>query len=169
VALEGRQEGERTLAARLDRYGEVDHPKLGPAARQARTEEWRRLQFTFIDAPERSVREAEHLVVNLMEARGFPTDDAVVRADALSVEDPGLADSYRAAHRAFALAERGRATPDQLLGAMLTYRELFEQLLDRPHHETTTFDGAVFDGAIFDGVVADGDQESVSASAAADQ
>jgi hypothetical protein len=142
VARAGRHDGERELEARIERYAELDHPKVAPASRRTHTETWQRIQFEFIDTPERSVREAEHLVVTVMDERGFPTDDAVVRADALSVEHPDLAESYRAAHRAFALAERGQASIEQLLGAVLTYRELFEQLLERPRHEPTTFDGS---------------------------
>jgi hypothetical protein len=124
VALVVRDRGEHALVERLDRYAELDHPKLGPAARQLHTERWRQLQFPFVDAPDRSVREAEHLVVTLMDARGFPTDDAVVRA-ALSVDDPELADSSRAAHRALPHAKRGR-----------------------PRHEPTTFVGTVPDGEL---------------------
>ena len=140
VARAGRHDGEQELEERIERYAELDHPKVAPTLRRTHTEAWQRIQFEFIDAPERSVREAEHLVVTVMDERGFPTDDAVVRADALSVEDPELAESYRAAHRAFALAERGKASTEQLLAAVLTYRELFEQLLERPRHEPTTFD-----------------------------
>jgi hypothetical protein len=143
VGSNGRWEGERALESRLAEYGDLEHPSLSPRVREEHTETWRRLQLAFIDSPERSVREAEHLVVTVMEERGFPTDDGGVRADALSVEDPDLADSYRAAHRAFCLAERGAASSDQLLGAILVYRELFERLLDRPRRERSTFDDIV--------------------------
>ncbi len=140
VRREGQRDGEHALEARIERYGALDHPTLPPHERKELSGLWRRLQFTFIDAPECSVREAEHLVVTVMDERGFPTVDGAVRADALSVEDPDLADSYRAAHRAFCLAELGRATTDQLLGAVLTYRELFERLLERAQRESSTFD-----------------------------
>ncbi len=140
VALEGIRDGADALETRIAHYGDLDHPSLSPHEREDYTEAWRRLQCAFVESPERSVREAEHLVVTAMEARGFPTADGAVRADALSVEDPGMASSYRVAHRAFCLAEHGRASVDQLLGAVLVYRELLEQLLDRPQREATTFD-----------------------------
>lgn len=139
VARAGRHDGERELEARIERYADLDHPKVAPTARQTHIEVWQRIQFQFIDTPERSVRDAEHLVVTVMEERGFATDDAVVRADSLSVEHPDLAESYRAAHRDFLLAERGRANIAQLLGAVLTYRAVFEHLLELPRHEPTTF------------------------------
>ncbi len=140
IAVEGQRNGAQALEMRLAHYGGLDHPTLSPHQREEHTESWRRLQCAFVESPEHSVREAEHLVVTVMEERGFPTADGAVRADALSVEDPELANSYRAAHRAFCLAEHGRATVEQLLGAVLVYRELFERLLDRPQREASTFD-----------------------------
>ena len=91
-------------------------------------------------SPARAVREAEHLVVTVMEEQDYASTDAEVRADALSVEMPDLAADYRAAHRAFETWEGGDATTDQLLGAFLIYRELLEFLLDRPQREETVFD-----------------------------
>ncbi len=143
VALEGQRDGEHTLEARLEHYGDLDHPTLSPHMRHEHTEVWRRLQHSFIESPERAVREAEHLVVTVMAERGFPTVDGSVRANALSLEDPDLAESYRAAHRDFCLAERGRATVEALLRAILVYREVFERLLERPQREASTFDEEV--------------------------
>ncbi len=140
VSIEGHREGQDVLEARLARYDHLDHRALSPAQREGHTETWRRLQFGFVDSPERSVREAENLVVNVMEARGYPTCDSAVRAAALSVDEPDLADAYRAAHRAYRHADFGDATVGQLHGAVLVYRELLEYLLDRPQREATTFD-----------------------------
>jgi hypothetical protein len=140
VAQDGRKGAEEKLERRLSRYDGADHPALGPSERESHTTEWRHAQFRFVDSPERAVREAEHIVVSVMEERGYPTDDASVRADALSVDDAALADAYRAAHRAFLLAERGDAAVEQLLGAFLVYREMLEFLLDRPQREETVYD-----------------------------
>jgi len=140
VAASGRHDGEQALDARLRRYEALEHPTLSPHEREEHTEAWWNLQLRFVDAPERSVREAEHLVVTVMEERGFPTSDGVVRADALSVEDPEVASAYRSAHRVFCFAERGIAEPDRLRDALVRYRDVFEQLLDRPQREATTYD-----------------------------
>ncbi len=72
-----------------------------------------------------------------MEQRGYLAEDASARADALSVDDPRLANSYRAAHHTFLMADRGDAPVDRMLGAFLVYRELLEFLLDRPQREDT--------------------------------
>ncbi len=140
VAREGRKGAEEILEQRLSAYEGVEHPAIGPSERETHTAEWRQAQFRFVDSPERAVREAEHIVVTVMEERGYLTEDASVRADALSVDDPALANSYRVAHRAFLMADRGTAEVDQMLGAFLVYRELLEFLLARPQREVTVFD-----------------------------
>ncbi len=140
VAEQGRRSGERALDERLASYEGLEHHSLAPAVREEHTQTWRDLQFGFVDSPERAVREAEHLVVSVMDERGYPTEDVTVRADALSIEDPDLATGYRAAHRTFRGADRGEAALHQLLGAFLVYRELLEYLLGRPKREQTVFD-----------------------------
>ena len=142
VAADGRKGAEEALERRLSEYGAVEHPGLAPSERETHTAEWRRAQFRFVDSPERAVREAEHIVVTVMEERGYSTEDASVRADVLSVDDAELANAYRAAHRAFVMADRGSARVDQLLGAFLVYREILEFLLARPQREDTVFDAA---------------------------
>jgi hypothetical protein len=137
VAQEGARSAEEILDDRVTTYDSLEHPALGPAEREGHTRTWRRTQYGFVDSPERAVREAEHLVVSVMEERGYPTDDATQRADALSVEEPELASAYRSAHRAFRMADSGDAGVSQLLGAFLVYRELFEFLLARPQREET--------------------------------
>jgi hypothetical protein len=138
VRASGHGDGEDDLDNRLRQYDDLDHPTLSPRMYERHTAEWWQLQLTFVDAPERSVHEAEHLVVTVMQERGFPTSDTAVRANSLSVEDPDLASAYRSAHQVFWLAERGAATPDQLLHAFTDYCYIFERLLDRPHREAST-------------------------------
>ena len=87
---------------------------------------------------EPAVHEAEHLVVKVMEERGFPTANSAVRANALSVEDPALASAYRSAYQVFWLTERGAATPDRLVHAFTDYHEVVAQLLGRPRREAST-------------------------------
>ncbi len=140
VEHDGRKGAEETLEQRLSTYDGIEHPSIGPSERETHTAEWRQAQFHFVDSPERAVREAEHIVVTAMEQRGYLTEDASMRADALSVDDPALANSYRVAHRAFLMADRGSANVEQLLGVFLVYRELLEFLLARPQREETVFD-----------------------------
>jgi hypothetical protein len=138
VRAGGHRDGEEDLDSRLRQYEDIDHPVLSPTERERHTAEWWRLQLAFVDAPERSVHEAEHLVVTVMKERGYPTSDSAVRANSLSVEDPDLASAYRSAHQVFWLAERGAAAPDQLLVAFTDYRDIFERLLGRPQREAST-------------------------------
>jgi hypothetical protein len=138
VRASGPRDAEEDLNDRLRQYDDLDHPALSPRERERHTAEWWQLQLAFVDAPERSVHEAENLVVTLMQERGFPTADSAVRANALSVEDPDLASTYRSAHQVFWLAERGAAGADHLLDAFSDFREVFELLLDRPQCEAST-------------------------------
>ena len=140
VARQGRKGAEQVLEERLSAYEDIQHPSIGPSERETHTLDWRQAQYRFVDSPERAIREAEHIVVTVMEQRGYPAEDASSRADALSVDDPGLANSYRVAHQAFLMADRGAASVDQLLDAFFLYRELLEFLLDRPQREDTVFD-----------------------------
>jgi hypothetical protein len=143
VRASGPRDAEEGLDSRLRQYDALDHPPLSPRERERHTAEWAQLQLAFVDAPEHCVHEAEHLVVTVMQERGFPTSDSAVRANSLSVEDPDLAAAYRSAHQVFWLAERGAAAPDQLLEAFTDYRDIFERLLDRPQREASTLSAPV--------------------------
>jgi hypothetical protein len=140
VAEKGRGPAERELGDRLDAYDSLDLRRIEPELREQHTEEWRVVQFGFVDSPERAVREAEHLVVTVMDDRGYPTSDVVARLDMMSVESVELADRYRRAHRIFRRADAGVATIAELRDALLEYRDLFEALLGRAQREPTTFE-----------------------------
>jgi hypothetical protein len=143
VRASGPRDAEADLDSRLRQYGDLDHPGLSPRERERHTTEWWQLQLAFVDAPEHSVHEAEHLVVTVMEERGFPTTDSAVRANALSVEDPDLAAAYRSAHQVCWLAERGAAAPDQLVDAFTGYHDILEQLLARSRREASTLSAPI--------------------------
>ncbi len=103
--------------------------------REALTEQWKEMQYRFLEDPVYSVREAEHLIVGLMRERGLPHGDFDTRVQALSVAHPELADPYRRANTTSRSAEDGDATIEAMFRAMLQYRMLFEALLERPKRE----------------------------------
>jgi hypothetical protein len=91
---------------------------------------WRNTQARFVDDPRGSVREADQLMCQVMETRGYPMADFERRAEDLSVQYPRVVDNYRAAHR-IALADvDGKASTEDLRRAFVCYRELFADLLD---------------------------------------
>ncbi|WP_328924468.1 hypothetical protein OG429_07275 [Streptomyces sp. NBC_00190] len=126
----GKLAAERDLRAREDRHDRLDLKELPPERRRQYTEEWNGVQEHFVDRPEGAVTEADQLVTQLMRERGYPTDGYSRQLRDLSVEHGRTLQHYRAAHD---VRERsgggGQATTEELRGAMVHYRALFEELL----------------------------------------
>ena len=108
------------------------HP-LPPEERSRFAVQWREQQARFVDDPRGAVTEADRLVSDVMRARGYPVSDFEQRAADISVDHPRVVQNYRAAHDIARRHERGQASTEDLRGAMIYYRALFEELLeDRP-------------------------------------
>ncbi|MFD7612558.1 hypothetical protein [Streptomyces sp. NPDC059828] len=120
---------ERELRAREQRHRKLDIKELPPGARERYAEEWKGAEERFVDQPRQSVDEADHLVTQLMGDRGYPTDGYEQQVRDLSVEHAGTLEHYRAAHEVNARNKDGRATTEELRGAMVHYRALFKELL----------------------------------------
>ena len=120
---EAELEGRRKRLAKLD-----IHPVPAPE-QETFAREWRTTQAKFVDEPAGAVREAEQLVVRLMQAMGYPMGDFEQRAADISVEHPRVVEHYRVARRIAQANERGEAGTEDLREAMVRYRELFEDLL----------------------------------------
>ncbi|HEX3527043.1 MAG TPA: hypothetical protein VH988_08255 [Thermoanaerobaculia bacterium] len=120
---------EAELESRKKRLAKVDiHPL--PAAEQERfARQWQSTQARFVDSPTDAVREAEQLVVQLMQAMGYPVGDFEQRAADISVDHPRVVEHYRIARRIAQANDRGEAGTEDLREAMLHYRALFEDLL----------------------------------------
>jgi hypothetical protein len=67
-----------------------------------------------------------------MGTRGYPMADFDQRAADLSVDHPQLVDNYRAAHDISIRHRKGQASTEDLRQAMIHYRSLFDDLLERP-------------------------------------
>lgn len=126
----GRSRAEAELAAREKRVERLDIVPLSAADAAKFNQAWTALQARFIDNPKGSVVEADHLVYDLMEKRGYPMGDFERRAADISVNHPSVVSNYRAA-RAIALRdERGEADTEDLRKAVVHYRALFQELLE---------------------------------------
>lgn len=125
----GRRAAERELRERQDRREQLDIRELTPAARDRYATQWRDVQTRFVDDPGGAVREADRLVQQVMQERGYPTDDFEQRAADLSVDHPHVVENYRSAHRTWAANERGEASTEDLRQALVHYRALFDELL----------------------------------------
>jgi hypothetical protein len=126
-----RRAAERDLAERQQRRKELDIKPLDPAVRDAYAERWRGTQERFVDAPGEAVAEADVLVQQVMRDRGYPTGDFDQQARDVSVDHGDVVQEYHAAHEVSVLNDGGRASTEQLREAMVHYRTLFAELLDR--------------------------------------
>ena len=127
-----RRRGESELDARRKRRQKLDIRPLTPAARQRYSDEWQNTQARFVDDPRGAIREADRLVGDLMETRGYPMGDFEQRAADISVNHPKVVTNYRAAHRVAVSSDEGKADTENLRTAMVHYRALFEELLETP-------------------------------------
>lgn len=93
---------------------------------------WNRTQGRFVDNPKGAVVEADKLVTELMTARGYPMGDFERRASDISVDHPGVVESYRSARAIAARNARGEADTEELRKAVVHYRTLFADLLEVP-------------------------------------
>src|SRR5205085_12193627 len=94
------------------------------------SQRWTAQQAQFVDDPENAVSEADVLVGEVMQRRGYPVGEFEQRAADISVDHPHVVANYRIAHRIAPLLAHGRASTEDLRKAMLHYRALFEELLD---------------------------------------
>ena len=128
--LGSRTKGETELKAREKRVERLDIlPVAGPEAARF-TEAWRALQSRFVDNPKGVVVEAEQLVRELMEKRGYPMGDFERRAGDISVDHPDVVANYRSAQSIAVRDQQGTADTEELRKAVVHYRALFDELLE---------------------------------------
>ncbi|MEU9981736.1 hypothetical protein [Streptomyces sp. NPDC050856] len=125
----GRLAAERELSAREKRHDSLDIKPLSSDARDRYSRDWASVQGEFVDRPEDAVQDADLLVTSLMRERGYPTEGLSQRLKDLSVEHGRTLEHYRAAHEVNRLSTEHEATTEQLRGAMVHYRALFDELL----------------------------------------
>jgi len=126
----GSRKAERELEARQKRVKTFDLRPLTPEQQQRFGASWKDVQARFVDNPSAAVNEADALVKEVMQARGYPMVDFEQRSADISVDHPHVVSHYRAA-RDIALANRqGRTSTEDLRQALVHYRALFDELLE---------------------------------------
>jgi hypothetical protein len=121
---------EAELAAREKRVRKLEIHELTAEERARFAHSWKKTQAFFVDDPSRAVREADSLVKQVMQTRGYPMADFEQRAADVSVDHPNVVTNYRAARDIAQRNNSGKATTEDLRQAMVHYRSLFEELLD---------------------------------------
>ena len=85
VSKAGRSEGEKHLDERRKRVAEYQLRTLAPDDRVDFIRRWDVIQASFVDDPKGAIADAQHLVDEVMDARGYPIGDAQRQED-VSVE-----------------------------------------------------------------------------------
>jgi hypothetical protein len=138
---------ERELAERVERHGSLRERQLEPAQREQYEARWTAAQERFVDSPREAVAEADRLLADLADARGFPDGTQYEeQLAALSVHHAHHVQGYRRVHRV-AQADTaagqdgdGRAGTEEMREAMVEARALFEDLVSPARHEKNHHD-----------------------------
>jgi hypothetical protein len=130
AARDDRRAAETDLRDREKQRAQLDIQPLPEPARLRFAAEWRAVQERFVDLPSNAVTAADGLVYRVMAARGYPMDDFEAQANLISVDHPDLVENYRLAHTVCERAKTQQASTEDLRGALLHYRSLFDELLD---------------------------------------
>src|SRR5690606_22409854 len=118
-AAKGKRRAERNLREREHRVATYSLHALNEAQYDRFSEEWTQLQARFVDDPTGATIQADHLVTELMHARGNPTEEFEQRAEDISVTHPRVVQAYRQAREVAGLAERGEASTESLRQALV--------------------------------------------------
>ena len=128
--LGSRTKAESELKAREKRVESLHLVPLAPPEAARFSQNWKALQSRFVDDPKGSVIEADRLVRELMEKRGYPMGDFARRAADISVDHPKVVENYRAAQAIALRAGRDKIDTEELRKAVVHYRVLFAELLE---------------------------------------
>jgi len=125
-----RGRAEADLMAREKRVQQLEIVPLAAHEAQRFRMEWQGLQARFVDSPRSAVAEADLLVRDVMQRRGYPVGDFESRAADLSVDHPQVVAHYRAAHDIALRDRHDQADTEALRQALVHYRALFAELLE---------------------------------------
>lgn len=127
--------GEDVLQFLTKRRENLEIVPLPPSKRSEFGNRWTRVQSQFVDDPRRAVSQADQLVNEVMQTRGYPIGNFDQRAADISVDHPVVVENYRAAHEIALRHSRGQASTEDLRKAMVHYRSLFDELLEDSYPE----------------------------------
>ena len=106
------------------------HP-LSSSESQRYAAEWAGVQLKFVDEPGQAVIDADRLIMEVMHMRAYPVADFEQRAADISVNHPDFVSNYRSARETAIKNEQFQANTEELRQAMIYYRSLFKELLEK--------------------------------------
>jgi hypothetical protein len=125
-----RAKAEAELRQRAARVEQLHIVPLAPGEAARFSSAWNRVQAEFVDNPSGAVTQADQLVRELMQKRGYPMGDFEHRAADISVDHPAVVRNYRAAQAIHARTLSGEVETEELRKAVVHYRALFDELLE---------------------------------------
>ena len=136
----------KTLHEREKRVEKLNLVPLSPADRERFAGAWQQEQAGFVDDPRAAVANADRLVTEVMQARGYPMGDFEQQVADISVDHAPVVTNYRIAHDIALRDKGGETSTEELRTALLHYRMLFEDLLEvqvaEPEKQKATAAGA---------------------------
>ncbi|MEC4016222.1 hypothetical protein [Streptomyces sp. H27-D2] len=120
---------EQDLNERVRRHGDLRVLPLPVEAREQYVAQWAGVQEQFVDSPAKAVAEADLLISRLVHDRGYPSEAYGEQVAALSVHHAHHVHGYRQVHDVAGRARDGRAETEELRAAVVSARELFEELV----------------------------------------
>ncbi len=137
-----RSDGEKQLADRLERHRQLEIRPLAAVSRQRYLTAWDGVQLRFLDNPVLALSEADALLTQLLDERGFPTQDVRTQEEMLSVEHVHVLDRFREGHAIEQSSTTASADTEQVRQAMLHFRWVFEELVSEGASEPYPADEA---------------------------
>jgi hypothetical protein len=132
LARENPRKAETILHEREKRIAKFQIRPLSRQQSEKFAADWRLVQEHFVDDPRGAASDADRLIDQVLEERGYPVGDFDQQADDLSVEHAQVVEHYRVAHDIVSRSRKDATNTEQLRIAMQHYRALFEDLLDMP-------------------------------------
>jgi len=124
-----RRDAEKDLLTRKEEHDKLQLRPLSPSAQQRFNEAWTGVQTRFVDTPALALSEADTLVTQLLQERGYPIDDFDTSTRMLSVEHSHVLDAYRSAHSVEMSSRARTADTETVRNAFLDFRSVFEDVM----------------------------------------
>jgi hypothetical protein len=124
-----RSKAESELARAEARVSNLKIRALSASDRTRFLDEWRLCQARFVDDPAGAVNEADRILTDIMQARGYAVDDPFSRTTDVAAAYPDHASAYREANDIVVRHRRGHSSTEDLRKAFINFRALFDEIL----------------------------------------
>jgi hypothetical protein len=126
-----KRQAENELDSRLAHVNTLDIRPLTAEEVDRYALEWQKTQTEFVDEPLTALQKADHLIQDVMKARGYPVEDFEQRAADISVDYPELVTDYRGLHLIAVKEKDEEVSTEEMRQAMVHGRALFENLISQ--------------------------------------